>query len=104
MPEIATYRCNNYLCRLTLRLSRNFPVWLAHTPYEVRLKPRAISSKTYIERLRSESYCRACKKVVEYTSDQACASCASKIETEQLGAPCPRCQQGVFTLPQLSIF
>jgi len=104
MSEIATYRCTNYLCRLTLRLSRNFPVWLTHAPKEVRLAPSLASSKDFIERLRSETYCRACKKIVEYTAAGTCAVCEENIEVEQLGQSCPRCAQGVFTMPQLSIF
>ena len=104
MPEIATYKCSNYQCGLTLRLSKNFPVWHSHTPKEIRLRPGHPSAGAFIERLRSESFCLNCKKVVEYAEPNTCKACEGPVEAEQLGAACPLCGQGVMMMPRLSLF
>lgn len=88
MAEIATFTCSNRQCLLTVRVARDFPVW--------------DKARTAVVRHRSETYCTACKKVVEY-ADAACIVCQSEVVVENLGRACPRCAVGTFAMPHLSV-
>jgi len=89
MGDIATYKCSNLQCRLTLRLAGNFPVW--------------DEARENITRYRSETFCAKCNKVVEYTSDNACAVCNHAVVINNIGRACPRCAAGTFAMPLLSV-
>ncbi len=103
MAEIATYKCSNNLCSLTLHLSRDFPVWHPHTPRELR-SPNPLPHVTpYIIRYRSESYCPQCRKVVEY-ENAACVVCGSEVPLEHAGRDCYQCEKGILIMPTLTVF
>lgn len=87
MADIATYRCSNRQCLLTLRMASDFPVWN--------------EARTSIVRYRSETFCTACNKVVEYAGD-ACVACASGVIAGNVGRACPRCAVGSLSMPHLS--
>ena len=87
MADIATYRCSNRQCLLTLRVASDFPVWN--------------EARTSVVRYRSETFCTVCNKVVEYMGD-ACAVCAGKVIADNLGRACPRCAVGSLAMPHLS--
>lgn len=88
MAEIATFKCTNRKCLLTLYVARDFPVW--------------DQARTAVVRHRSETFCIACNKVVEY-ADDLCAVCAGSVITENLGRACPRCTTGSFSMPHISV-
>ncbi len=90
MADIATYKCSNQQCRLTLRLATDFPVWN--------------ESKEVITRHRSETFCNSCNKVVEYANDNTCTVCTSEVTIKNMGRACPRCRTGIFSMPRLSVF
>jgi len=89
MGEIATYKCSNLQCRLTLRLAGNFPVW--------------DEAKANIMRYRSETFCSNCNKVVEYSGANACTVCDHEVAVNNIGRVCPRCSAGTFAMPLLSV-
>lgn len=87
MADIAIFRCSNLRCLLTLHVASGFPVWN--------------EARTSVVRYRSETFCAACKKVVEYAGS-ACAVCAGEVIVDNLGRPCPRCAVGSLAMPHLS--
>jgi hypothetical protein len=87
MAELATFACPNLQCLLTFRVAHNFPVWDA--------------AHASIVRYRSETFCAACNRVVEY-EDGACAACSGTAVADNLGRPCPRCAKGSLSMPHLS--
>jgi hypothetical protein len=89
MGEIATYKCSNLQCRLTLRLAGNFPVW--------------DEARKNIIRYRNETFCTSCNKVVEYNDANACTVCFAEVTGQNIGRVCPRCAAGTFTMPLLSV-
>jgi hypothetical protein len=103
MAEIATYVCTNLLCRYTVRLSRDFPVWHAHTPIHLRKLRISTEARPYIARYRSEAFCSPCKKTLD-ADDKACTTCASQTLLEMLSQMCPQCKKAEFVMPQLSIY
>lgn len=88
MAELATFMCSNRQCLLTLHMAHDFPVW--------------DKARTAVVRHRSETFCTACNKVVEY-ADAACLVCSSEVVVENLGRPCPRCSSGTLAMPHLSV-
>lgn len=104
MTEIATYKCPNIMCGLIFRLSRNFPVWHAHTPKELRKLPVSSSVRAYVARYRSESFCTRCRKVVEHTETNTCSLCDAEVHREHMGRACPQCRKGKLFMPWLSVY
>ena len=104
MAEIATYSCSNTRCKLTLRLSRDFPLWQKHTPPELKSPANGISAKEYVLRYRSESFCKFCRAVVEYTEENCCFTCNAEVPTEHAAAECPRCKEGTLSMPHLLVY
>ncbi len=87
MADIATFKCSNRQCLLTVHVANDFPVW--------------DEARTTVVRRRSETYCTTCNKVVEY-ADTACTVCASEVVVDNLGRACPRCAKGSFAMLHLS--
>lgn len=104
MSEIATYRCTDDKCRLTVHLSRQMPVWHPETPTALRsldIKPEA---QQYVIGYRTEAYCHGCRKVQESNTENRCARCGeSSAPIEQAGLPCPQCKRGEFFMQHLIV-
>ena len=104
MAEIATYRCDNYRCRLTVRLCKDFPVWRSDAPLEGRSIVPSPSHRPYVERYRSEIYCHHCRRVIADARDAACGSCGNAdLRNDQTGQSCVQCYTGVFQMIDLTV-
>ena len=104
MAEIATYRCSNYRCRLSVRVCKDFPVWRADAPLEGRSVVPSSTHHAFVERYRSEIYCHHCRRVLADATDTSCARCGmSDLRTDQTGRPCVQCLSGVFEMAELVV-
>lgn len=103
MAEMSTYVCSNRKCGLTLRLSREFPLWKPETPKALRVLSKNETAANYIVGFRSESLCYSCSRIIE--SGAQCPHCNSEdVRDEQAGHTCPRCAKGIFSLIQLTVY
>ena len=105
MAEIATYQCNNYRCRYSVRVTRDFPLWHPNTPRTLRSFTVSPASHPYVIGSRSEIFCHNCRKVVEHVGTTICASCgASDLREEQAGKACAQCPAGTFEMTKLIVY
>lgn len=104
MAEIATYRCSDRQCGFVLRLSRDFPLWKEHTPPQLKSPANAVSAKEYVLRYRSESFCKVCRSVVEYSDAYGCFNCNAEVPREHAAQECPRCTDGTLSMPHLLVY
>ena len=105
MAEIATFRCDNYRCRMTVRMCKDFPVWHAHAPSPLRAKLYSSDSeKEFVVRYRTEVYCRACRFLIADPTSAACPRChGATLVADQTGMPCVQCTQGTFAMVHLTV-
>jgi hypothetical protein len=89
MAEIATFKCSNRECRLTVRMAQDLPIW--------------DEAKENITRYRSETFCIKCNKVAEYTANNTCTVCFAEVTAQNIGRSCPRCKAGTLAMPLLSV-
>ena len=105
MAEIATFRCSNYRCRLTLRMCKDFPVWHPDTPPTVRTTVSPVDAdRNFIVRYRTELYCRECRLLLADPADSNCPRCSSsELHSDQAGLPCVQCTEGTFAMVHLVV-
>lgn len=104
MAQIATYRCTDKLCRLTIHLSQEMPVWHPDTPRELRAITVSAQAEPYVARYRSEAYCHDCRTIQESSADNRCRRCArGTAPMEQAGLLCPQCKRGAFFIEHLIV-
>ncbi len=101
MADISTYQCSNQKCSFVVRLAGDFPLWHADTPKELRTPKVAPHAAKHLVRMRTETLCRGCQKVVELV-DAPCPHCQAALAPTGTNHPCPRCA-GVFVLTKLSV-
>lgn len=77
MAEIATYKCTNYRCLYTVRLSSGIMG-------------------------RTELFCFGCRKVTAQSHERPCDECGAQLHQKPLSRACPRCKAGTFAMPHIS--
>ncbi len=104
MAEIATYKCNNYRCLLTIRVCKDFPVWLENAPMQGRSLVPSVDYLPFVARYRSEIYCHHCKVVLTDASEATCNQCGnSDLNEDQSGRCCTQCLIGVLKMTALTV-
>lgn len=101
MAEIQTLTCSNSLCRATLHVMHEFPVWHPTTPAHLKVPAVTAQSQPYLLRLRTESYCPSCATVVE-RADMLCTRCNTPVR-DVMGQTCFRCTEGYFVLSHVQV-
>ena len=104
MAEIATYQCTNNLCRYSVHVSHEFPIWHSQTPKKLRSIAVDAHARPYVIGRRNESLCHHCKRVVELKDEALCPTCKNQLHKEQLGKRCPNCKKGTLSMPELAVY
>lgn len=103
MASIKTFRCTDYRCRHTLRISESFPVWHPETPNELKKLPVLAEAMERVIGFRSELYCRGCKRTLVAISEKICSSCnGAPMSRDESGQTCPQCARGTLVLERQS--